>query len=124
MHNYFNAGVLFFTKKHLDIFKDLLDFYLENKEELDNWSLGGGREQTLLNFFVNKHKPNFKKLSPAYNLYHLPRKDILKNNWQLKEDATPFFIKYGKIWHFTGFPVEQRKNLMSQTWNIIKNNYK
>ena len=124
LHNYFNAGVLFFTKKHLDIFKDLLDFYLENKEELDNWSLGGGREQTLLNFFVNKHKPNFKKLSPAYNLYHLPRKDILKNNWQLKEDATPFFIKYGKIWHFTGFPVEQRKNLMSQTWNIIKNNYK
>lgn len=123
LHNYFNAGVLFFCNEHLNIFKDLLDFYLSNKEELDNWSLGGGREQTLLNYFVAKHKPNFKKLSPAYNLYHMPRKDFFSHNWQLG-DKTPFFIKYSKIWHFTGFPVEQRKTLMSQTWDLIKYDYK
>jgi hypothetical protein len=121
---YFNAGVLFFSSEHLDIFDQLLQFYLDNKQQLDNWTLGGGKEQTLLNYFVAKNNVTIKKLSPAYNLYHMHTKDMFLHNWQLNEDATPYFIKYGKIWHFTGFPVQERKNLMSQTWELIKDNYK
>jgi len=121
--DYFNAGVMFFTNKHLDIFRQLLQFYLTNKEQLDSWSLGGGKEQTLLNYFVHKNNVTLKKLTPAYNLYHMHTKDMFLYNWQLNEDTTPYFIKYGKIWHFTGFPVADRKNIMSQTWNLIKQNY-
>jgi hypothetical protein len=47
-YQYINAGVLFFHKKHLHIFKEILDFYFDNQEELDNWNKGGGREPTLL----------------------------------------------------------------------------
>ena len=25
-------------------------------------------------------------------------------------------MKYGYVWHFTGFPFEQRETLMKQTW--------
>ena len=57
-------------------------------------------------------------------LTHLNRFDWFGHNWQLKEDNTPFFLKYGYIWFYSGFPNRgDRENLMSQTWNIIKNQY-
>jgi len=56
-------------------------------------------------------------------LTHLNRFDWFSHNWQLKEDNTPFFIKYGNIWFFSGFDRRQRHSLMEQTWNIIKENY-
>jgi hypothetical protein len=49
---------------------------------------------------------------------------MFKNNWQLEEDSTPFFIKYGNIWHFTGFSIEDRIHCMNNTWNMLKDNYK
>ena len=33
------------------------------------------------------------------------------------------FIKCSYIWHFNGFPREERNNYMKQTWEIIKSNY-
>ena len=42
---------------------------------------------------------------------------MFKHNWQLNEDLTPFFIKYAYIWHFTGFPIEDRARVMEQVWN-------
>ena len=63
-------------------------------------------------------------LSPAFMLTHLNRFDWLSYNWQLKEDSTPFFIKYGYIWFYSGFPNRaDRENLMQQTWDLIKQNY-
>jgi hypothetical protein len=44
-------------------------------------------------------------------------------NWQLKEDRTPFFIKYGHLWKYSGFDRKQRTPLMQQTWDLIKHNY-
>ena len=32
--------------------KQILDFYLDNQEELDNWNKGGGKEQTILNYHL------------------------------------------------------------------------
>lgn len=122
-NEYFNAGVLFFDKEYLTIFKQVLDFYLENQEILDNWNKGGGREQTILNYFLKKNNVNKKELLPEWNLFSIHRKDMFKHNWQLNEDMTPFFIKYAYIWHFTGFDVSQRKNVMEQTWNFIKSKY-
>ncbi len=45
------------------------------------------------------------------------------HNWQLKEDTTPFFIKYGNIWKYSGFDRKQRNPLMKQTWDLISKNY-
>ena len=120
---YMNAGVIFFSNKHLKIFKQVLDFYLLNQEELDNWNKGGGREQTILNYFLEKNNVKKKFLSYAWNLLSIHRKDMFKHNWQLNLNNTPYFIKYGYIWHFTGFPIEQRINIMNQTWDIIKDKY-
>ena len=47
---------------------------------------------------------------------------MFQHNFQ-SEDKTPYFIKYGNIWHFTGFPIEQRENVMKQTWDLIRKNY-
>ena len=51
------------------------------------------------------------------------RFDWFSHNWQLKEDKTPFFIKYGYIWMYSGFDRTQRFGLMKQTWDLVKNNY-
>ena len=48
---------------------------------------------------------------------------MFKNNWQLQEDTTPFFIKYGYNWVFNGIPKNQRTEVMSQTWDLVKHNY-
>jgi predicted O-methyltransferase YrrM len=45
-------------------------------------------------------------------------------NWQLDKDKTPFFIKYGYIWFFNGIPKDKRSEIMDQTWEYIKDNYK
>ena len=49
----------FYDNKYLDVFKQVLDLYLSNQEELDNWNKGGGREQTILNYILVKN--NVKK---------------------------------------------------------------
>ena len=52
------------------------------------------------------------------------KKQMFVHNWQLNEDNTPFFIKYGYIWHFTGFGIPDRINLMKQTWDVFGGNYR
>lgn len=119
---YLNAGVLFFGNQHLPTFRELLDFYLANRGSIDAIK-GGGREQTLLNFVLQKHKVNIKKLSPEWNLLSIHRKNMFTHNWQLKTDTTPYFIKYAYVWHFTGFPIEDRVRLMKETWELVRDNY-
>ena len=54
----------------------------------------------------------------------LHKKQMFTHNWQLDEDKTPFFVKYGHIWHYTGFGIPDRINLMRQTWELLGENYK
>lgn len=119
---YINAGVLFFRNKHLSLFKELLEFYLENKEEIHAIK-GGGKEQTLLNFTIQKKGIPVNLLSQAWNLLSIHRKNMFTHNWQLKVDLMPYFIKYAYVWHYTGFPFEDRVRLMRETWELIKENY-
>ena len=58
-----------------------------------------------------------------FKLTHMNRKELFGYNWQLNDDKTPFFIKYGYNWVFTGFAKDQRTKLMKQTWDLIKHNY-
>ena len=100
---------------------------MANKDEI-NAIKGGGKEQTLLNFVLQKNKVQIELLSPEWNLLSIHRKNMFVNNWQLNQidpnnHQVPHFLKYGKIWHFTGFPIEDRVRIMKQTWDIIKGNY-
>ena len=121
--NYINAGVLFFTKEHKPVFDSILDLYFNNKDEIDNWSIPGvGREQTIFNYTFEKLNVKRKILPPCWNLVNMHKKGMFQHNFQL-QDQTPYFIKYGYVWHFTGFPIEQREDIMRQTWEMIRGNY-
>lgn len=121
---YINAGVLFTHTKNLFVFDQLLQLYLDNKDHIDSLK-GGGREQTLLNGMIQKNSDRIdvELLSPAWNLISIHKKNMFTSNWQLKTDPTPYFIKYAYVWHFTGFPIEERVNTMKLTWDFLKNNY-
>lgn len=130
---YINAGVIFFSEKHLYLFKELLSFYTANKEEIDAIQ-GGGKEQTLLNFILQKNKVDIELLDPSWNLFSIHRKNMFTNNWQLhpefkgmchhdEPNSYPHFMKYANIWHFTGFPIEERVRVMSTVWDLTKGRY-
>lgn len=119
---YLNAGVLFFSNKHLEVFRELLDFYRNHQEEIHAID-GGGKEQTLLNFILQKNEIAIDTLSPSWNLISIHRKNMFAHNWQLKQDLTSYFVKYANIWHFTGFPIEQRVDIMRQVWEAYQRHY-
>lgn len=120
---YLNAGVLFFGGKYREeVFGNLLDLYIFRRHVIDAIQ-GGGKEQTLLNFILQEKNIPITLLNPEWNLLSIHRKNMFTNNWQLNIDVTPHFIKNAYIWHFTGFPIEDRINVMKQTWNFIKQNY-
>ena len=84
-----------------------------------------GTDQTPLNYFIQMKNMDVNTSIPwIYNVTHLHRKNIFSYNWQLNEDKTPFFIKHGYHWKFSGMAKDQRTNLMKQTWDIIGHNYK
>jgi hypothetical protein len=122
MDDYGNAGVLFFHKKYLDICEKVFNLYSDNKQELDNWNKGGGREQTIFNYMLKENNVTPKWLSPKWNLISMHKRELFKHNFQLGEN-TPHFIKHGYIWHFTGFGIEDRINIVKQTWELVKDNY-
>ncbi|MAH44128.1 hypothetical protein CL614_10510 [archaeon] len=123
MYSYINAGVIFFSKKHKKVFDHLLEFYYINKEEIDNWNIPNtGREQTIFNFVLEKLKIKKKFLPPSYNLIGMVKKDMFHHNWTLG-DKTPYFMKYGLLWHFTGFPIEERIRIMNEIWVTYKDKW-
>ena len=122
LQNYFNSGVCFFSKKHKHIFEELKELYVNSGSELDKIK-GVGKVQTVLNFIIKKNNIKLKEIPPTWNLFSIHKKDMFKHNWQLNEDPTPFFIKYAYIWHFTGFPIEDRTRIMKQVWEQYKGHY-
>ena len=115
-YKYINAGVIFCDKKGLKVYEDLRNFYFENQQELDSWNNGGGKEQTLFNYHLQKGDYDINLIPPIWNLFSMHKTEMFSHNWQYGDNITPFFMKYGYVWHFTGFPIEQRETLMKQTW--------
>lgn len=124
---YVNSGFMIFNESHKSVFNSFKDFYYKNIDELVNLQdniVQKGTEQTPINYWLQINNVDIKTDLPLpFKLTHLHRKDMLSYNWQLKEDATPFFLKYGYIWFFNGLPKDARSNIMKQTWELIKGNY-
>lgn len=123
LSEHINGGVLFFTKNHKSFFEKLKNFYLTNKNILDNWTVPStGKEQTLLNFHLKEEKVKRKYLPYCWNTVGMAKKGMFWHNDKLN-DPTPFFMKYAYIWHFTGFPIEQRNQIINQIWEQTKQFY-
>jgi len=124
IYDYYNSGISFFTKEHKPIFDNLIKLYENNSEELDDVATwGGGKVQTILNYELQNHDIKVKELSSQWNMFAMHKKEMFNHNWQDGDDKMPFFIKYSWIWHFTGFPIEQRTDIMKQTWDLVGRNY-
>jgi hypothetical protein len=123
--NYFNDGFVIFNKSHRKIFLKFKEAYMSNLEEFlyTQNTVRRGTCQTPLNYIMQMNNVKVKNLPIPFRLSHLPRKDLLNHNWQLNEDSTPFFIKYGYVWIFSGFDKRVRNELMDQAWGIVKDNY-
>ena len=122
---YFCSSFVIFNKTHKSLFEKFKKKYIENVDEFLKLqkTVRRGTDQTPLNYMVQINNIEVTSLPSPYRVSHLPRKDLLSYNWQLNEDQTPFFIKYGYVWFFSGFAKDQRDGLMKQTWDIVKHNY-
>ena len=127
MSKYVNSGFMVFNEEHKELFDGFKRFYLENIKEfrkLQDEKVKKGTEQTPMNYWLQTNDVDVNiDLPLPFKLTHLQRKELFSYNWQLDEDKTPFFIKYGYNYSFNGIPKEQRTNIMKQTWDIIKDRY-
>ena len=121
-----DCGFQIFTKNHLPFLTKLKEFYFNNNDkvlELQS-KVGRGTDQPVYNYLLQREDIDFRfELPNSYNINHMLRFNWLQHNWQLKEDPTPFFAKYGYLWKYSGFDRKQRNPLMQQTWGLIKENY-
>ncbi len=124
---YINSGFIIFNELHKEFFNSFKQLYYDNIDtfcELQDKIVKKGTEQTPLNYWLQINEIETKTDLPiAFKLTHLHRKEMFGYNWQLNEDKTPYFIKYGYNWIFNGLPKHDRSNLMKQVWDMVKHNY-
>ena len=125
--DYFSSGVIIFNKSHRDVFLSFKDLYhrcMADFVEFQDKLVRKGTEQTPLNYWIQMNHVDMNLDLPfVYKLTHIHRKEMFHYNWQLNEDKTPYFIKYGYNWVFNGIPKNQRTEIMTQTWDLVKDNY-
>ena len=109
---YFNTGFIIVNKKHKPFFKELQNFYLENKEKLYDIRTNKkykkypipGVGQTCVNFLVKKHKIKIRYLPERYNLQDMFRKNLLHIiGFSWWEDEL-LFLDVGWVYHFNSIP--------------------
>ena len=125
---YINSGFMIFNEDHREFFVRLKELFYEKQDDfirLQDKDVRKGNDQTPINYLLQIMNIDVKLDIPfSFNLTHMHRKDLFSYNWQLDEDRTPFFVKYGKVWRFTGIPKDQRSQAMRETWDMVKDNYK
>lgn len=127
-NDYICSGMVVIRKKHKQMLLDMKKWFYDNQEEIlkrEDTTVLRGRDQPVLNYFIQKNGFNISHWKHTLAVHHLYRRNILGYNWQLNIDNTPFFIKYFSAWLFSGFSDrgDTRTHLMSETWNFIKKNY-
>lgn len=125
--NYINSGFIIFNESHKKVMNSFKELYENNKQyfiDAQDKLIKKGTEQTPLNYWLQINKVDVKTDLPLpFKLTHLNRKDLFHYNWQLNEDTTPFFIKYGYNWIFNGIPKDARSNVLKQVWDMVSKYY-
>ena len=100
---YFNSGFLIINKNHKKLYKNIVDFYLSNRENIVKIqeTFGVGTDQPVINFFVQKENVDLKLLPYEFNMQDMCRKEILDN------DLT--FTKIGWVYHYNAIPQHIQK---------------
>lgn len=126
LKRYIDCGFQIFTKSHLEFLSELKEFYLENYKKICilESSVSRGTDQPVYNYLLQKLGVDFRfELPNSFNLNHMNRFGWLGYNWQLNENKTNYFIKYGYLWKFSGFDRKQRGPLMKQIWDAVNGMY-
>ena len=106
--------------KAKELYLDKKDMFIEDQDK----TVKKSTEQTAINYCLQINDIDVNLDLPlAFKLTHLHRKEMFSHNWQLNEDQTPFFLKYGYVWFFNGIPKNDRSNLMKQVWDAIGDQY-
>lgn len=115
---YIDNGMVLLPEDSEEFTKTIIDFYWANQKQLryDEIHNYAGTDQTPVNYLAAKYYGNnIKHLSRKYNMMHMHLREVLKHG---------VFLESGYIWQFNGFPNENRKNIMRETWEKIKHHYK
>lgn len=125
--NYISSGFTLFQRCHVKLLCEMHDFYFKNHKEIlrrEDKTVLRGRDQPILNWFLQQYNVPMQFWTIQYGVNHLWRRQIINGNWQLN-NPVPFFIKYFYAWIFSGFSDrgETRTKLMSQTWEIVREQY-
>jgi hypothetical protein len=125
INEYISCGFQIFNHTHKKFLIELKAFYLDNYEKIMQLQhdIRRGTDQPIYNYLLQIKNVKIESLPLSFMITHLNRFDWFRYNWQLNEDMTPYFIKYGYIWFFSGFDRTMRLPLMQQTWELIKHNY-
>ena len=128
LSNYINCGNVLLNNNHKGFLNKVKKFYHDNHSLIlhyESQKVKKSTDQTPFNYLLQMEDVDVNiDLPLSFNLTHMNRSDILSHNWQLNEDNIPFFIKYGNLWRYNGFPKDQRTQIMKDTWEMVKGNYK
>ena len=124
--NYLFIGLIFTfivdwtNASNKELYLNNIDMFIDAQDNVVKKST----EQTAINYWLQMKDIDVNLDLPlAFKLTHLHRKEMFSYNWQLNEDQTPFFLKYGYVWRFNGLPKDKRTELMGQIWNSIGGQY-
>ena len=111
---YIDCGFVIVNKNHRDFFKQVIDFYNQNAENIRSvertWH--AGTDQTPVNFLIHEHNVDFKLLPYEYNMCDLFRKEVLHDDL--------LFTKLGWIYQYNGIPNNKEDSL---TYHWMKKTY-
>lgn len=117
---YINSGFIILNKKHKKLYKDIINFYTENRESIVSVqkNFGVGTDQPIINFFLQKQNVDLKLLSYKFNMQDMALKEILT------EDL--LFTKLGWIYHYNAIPDNHDSSLtlywMKKTYEELYDN--
>ena len=98
LSEYINTGFLIFNKSHKQFLNDFLDFYHNNKQninEIQN-TFHVGTCQAVIQYFIKQKKVELNLLPYEFNMCDLNRKEIL--------DEQLTMTKVGWIYHYCAIP--------------------
>lgn len=110
---YINSGFMIFNKQHKNLFRNILEFYFENKDNIQ-WvqnNLSVGTDQPVINFFLNKENIDFKLLPYEFNMQDMNRFEVLG------EDM--LHTEYGWVYHFNAGVKPTPEIWMEKTYEYL-----
>jgi len=113
---YFNSGVMLFSKNHQNLIEGFRDFYEDNTDIIREYRerYRKGFDQNIFNYFCKYHNINLEFISERWNLFHMIRREIFFNG---------YFVEMGYFWHLNGLDRNKQVSLVKQLWDQVKVNY-